>query len=98
MYRQTLVFFYKLHAGQPLAPRHVAFVTEFKESGVFLKNQWKNVSRGMDKMAEKKAAKGRRALEVLLRRLGKGLVRFVDNELQGGGGGGGGGGGAVCTW
>ena len=55
----------------------------------FLKNQWKNVSRGMDKMAEKKAAKGRRALEVLLRRLGKGLVRFVDNELQGGGGGGG---------
>jgi hypothetical protein len=44
---------------------------------------WQSIARGMKKVAEKKAGKGRRSLEVLMRKLAKSIVRFVDSEMLG---------------
>ena len=65
----------------------------------FVSLHWDNIATSMRRLAEKRAGKGKRSLEILMRRLARSLARFVDGKIHdssslfqmedvGGGGGG----------
>jgi hypothetical protein len=48
----------------------------------FVSLHWDNIAQSMRRLAKKRAVKGKRSLEILMRRLARSLARFVDGKLQ----------------